>query len=392
MLASPTPGVVLQTPNIRTTVRPGRPEETPIASEPTPQVSPADLLGLLPPDSTVFVFVDALTVLRRASLRSHIEEEMDTLTSKTNGVISEELFRSAGVRSAAFSMGRGAGAAVLVGSFERFPEVLHRAANEEAQDRMEVEAVEIYRDLLILRVASDLGYPASAYIALLPPDTVVVKPGLSYVKEDIDRFLDDGEAPRSHSLELSRIIQAAQSPIALEPYRGVEVFLFQSRFSSLYLAVPGPDAMLLVQADGSSGYDRLKAMIDRRLDGGKLPEALAGLLAETGDVDFMTAQSLESESGAQSGEPFPFPTFIAHAGALEEDETSTLYAYWGFAGEEQAAQAMDFFSTLEDLGDLFFIYHSETGRPVGELRQLGRAVVTRVTAPDKDVPDLLLTD
>ena len=49
-------------------------------------------------------------------------------------------------------------------------------------------------------------------------------------------------------------------------------------------------------------------------------------------------------------------------------------------------------SVREDLGDLFYIYLSETARPSGEIRQAGRAVIAEAVAPDVDVSDLFLSD
>ena len=361
------------------------PEYGPTAQ--TPMAGPAALLSVLPADGAFFVYVEVETVLQRPGLRGELEDEMDTLTNETNGVISEELFLSADVQSAAF----GGAAAVLSGDFQRFPAALHKAASAGAAELIGVEAVEIYRDTLILRVTADLGYAAQAYVAVLLPDKVVIAPPLDHVKNLIDLYLDHGEEPRNAYLDLKDIVRAVQSPKVIEPYRGIDVFLFQDR-SELYLAVPDANTLLLVQADGTMGYDSLTAMIDRRLDGGELPEPLHHLLAETGPVDFMIARSMETGGSDQGSQPIALPTFHAFAGAVNEGDTSTVYVYFGFEEEEQAEQAADFMSVREDLGDLFYIYLSETARPFGEIRQAGRAVIAEAVAPDVDVSDLFLSD
>ena len=163
-------------------------------------------------------------------------------------------------------------------------------------------------------------------------------------------------------------------------------------YSDLYLALPDDRTMLLARGDETSGHDSLKEMIDRRLDGGELPEPLHHLLAETGPVDFMIARSMETGGSDQGSQPIALPTFHAFAGAVNEGDTSTVYVYFGFEEEEQAEQAADFMSVREDLGDLFYIYLSETARPSGEIRQAGRAVIAEAVAPDVDVSDLFLSD
>ena len=69
------------------------PEDGPTAQ--TPMAGPAALLSVLPADGAFFVYVEVETVLQRPGLRGELEDEMDTLTNETNGVISEELFLSA---------------------------------------------------------------------------------------------------------------------------------------------------------------------------------------------------------------------------------------------------------------------------------------------------------
>ena len=370
------------------------PEDGPTAQ--TPMAGPEVLLSVLPGDSIAFVFVEVQTVLQRPGLQEELEYEMDTLTNATNGVISEELFRSARVESAAFGTGPeggSQGAAVLVGDFHEFPATLHQAAAASAAELVHVEVAEIYRDALILRVSSDIPYPEANYLAIIPSDNVAISPDLGFVKTQVDLYRDDDPAtePRSHSAGLRNLIRAVQSPEAIEPYRGVEIYVFAD-YSDLYLALTDDRTMLLARGDETSGHDSLKEMIDRRLDGGDLPEPLHDLLAETGPVDFMIARSMETGGSDQGSQPIALPTFHAFAGAVNEGDTSTVYVYFGFEEEEQAEQAADFMSVREDLGDLFYIYLSETARPSGEIRQAGRAVIAEAVAPDVDVSDLFLSD
>ena len=370
------------------------PEDGPTAQN--PKAGPEVLLSVLPGASIDFVFVEVQTVLQRPGLRKELEYEMDTLTNATNGVISEELFRSANVESAAFGTGPEGGSqgtAVLVGDFHEFPATLHQAAAASAAELVHVEVVEIYRDALILRVSADIPYPEANYLAVIPSDNVAISPDLGFVKTQVDLYRDDDPAtePRSHSSGFRKLVGAVQSPTAIEPYRGVEIYLFAD-YSNLYLALTDDRTMLLARGGETSGHELLKEMIDRRLDGGELPEPVADVLVETGPIDFMLARSLGTGTAEQGNQPIAPPTFYAFAGAVNEGDTSTVYAYFAFEEEDQAEQAAEFLSGLEDLGDLFFIYRSETGRPTGEIRQAGRAVIAEAVAPDVDVSDLFLTD
>ena len=128
-------------------------------------------------------------------------------------------------------------------------------------------------------------------------------------------------------------------------------------------------------------------------DGGDLNASLAALLGHADRVDFLVAFNLGTESASQGGGSSPPPpTFFAHAGFLNEGETSSVYAYLEFPEADDAQQAMDSMSGQPDLSDLFFGYKRDTVKPTGELWQDGRAVIARAVVPDKDVSDLFLTD
>ena len=172
-------------------------------------------------------------------------------------------------------------------------------------------------------------------------------------------------------------------PGVLDPHRGVELFVFPW-YDDLFIAVPDSDTLLLAESP-----ELLKEIIDRHLDGGELDASLEGLLSHTDRVDFLVAFSLEAEGDGSSPPP---PTFYAHAGFLNEGETSTVYAYMEFAEDAHAEEAIGFVSEQPDLSDLFFGYNSDTVKPVGELWQDGRAIIAKAVVPDKDVSDLFLTD
>ena len=278
---------------------------------------PAGLLSGLPPDSPGFVFVEADLVLQRPAMREEVEHGFEILAGRTFGVISAELLAAAGIKSAAFgtTANEYLGAAIVLGSFEGFLEVLREA------------------------------------------------PSLAETNSRFD------------------------PPGVLDPHRGVELFVFPW-YDDLFIAVPDSDTLLLAESP-----ELLKEIIDRHLDGGELDASLAGLLGHTNRVDFLVAFSLEAEiDGQDDGSSPPPPTFYAHAGFLNEGETSTVYAYMEFAEDAHAEEAIRFVSEQPDLSDLFFGYNSDTIKPVGKLWRDGRAVIAKAVVPDKDVSDLFLTD
>ena len=278
---------------------------------------PAGLLSRLPADSVHFIFVEVDPVLQRPAMQEEVEYGFEILAGRTFGVTGAELLATADIKSAAFGTiaDEYLGAAILVGSFESFLEVLRES------------------------------------------------PSLAETNSRFD------------------------PPGVLDPHRGVELFVFPW-YDDLFIAVPDSDTLLL-----SESPELLKEIIDRHLDGGELDASLSRLFSHTDRVDFLVAFSLEAEGAGQGDGSSPAaPTFYAHAGFLNEGETSTVYAYMEFAEDAHAEEAINFVSEQPDLSDLFFRYNSDTVKPVGELWQDGRAVIAKAVVPDKDVYDLFLTD
>ena len=92
----------------------------------------ARLLRGLPADSLHFIFVEADLVLQRPAMREEVEHGFEIVADRTFGVISAELLASADIKSAAFGITSdeylgAAGAAIVLGSFESFLEVLREA-------------------------------------------------------------------------------------------------------------------------------------------------------------------------------------------------------------------------------------------------------------------------
>ena len=80
-----------------------------------------------------------------------------------------------------------------------------------------------------------------------------------------------------------------EPPSILNPYRGVEMFLFPY-YDDLYLSVPDEATMLLAQSE-----QLLREIVDRYLDESALDESLIRLLDTTGPMDFLVLRHLDPE-------------------------------------------------------------------------------------------------
>ena len=176
-------------------------------------------------------------------------------------------------------------------------------------------------------------------------------------------------------------------PGTIDPHRGLELFVFPY-YWDLYVALPDSDTLLLADSP-----ELLRELIDRHIDGGELNEHLAGLFTHVERVDFLFARTWDAtDASPNEGSSRTPPNIYAHAGFLNEDETSTVYAYAEHTEEAIAKEFFDRQSKEPNLSNMFFGYKSDTVIPVGELWKDGRAIIAKAVVPDKDVSDLFLTN
>ena len=177
------------------------------------------------------------------------------------------------------------------------------------------------------------------------------------------------------------------SPREVDPYRGLEVFVFPCHHD-LFIAVPDSKTVLLADREWL-----LNEAIDRHLDGGDLHPHFADMFNRVERVDFLVAFALGAQVfGQDDTSSPPLPVFQALAGHLNEGGTSTVYAYLEFAEDGHAEEALELQSSRPDLGDLFFGYKRDTVTPTGDLWREGRALIARAVVPDESVADLFLTN
>ena len=116
------------------------------------------------------------------------------------------------------------GAAVLQGDFRPIVSALRDAAAAAAEEMVEAEAEEVYRETLIVKVSGGDRFPQNAYLALLEPATVVMGPTVAHLYPVLDGQLEEGLNPVTGEDALARTARAALTPVSLGEYSGVDIF------------------------------------------------------------------------------------------------------------------------------------------------------------------------
>ena len=119
----------------------------------------------------------------------------------------------------------------------------------------------------------------------------------------------------------------------VEEHRGIKIFgVFLERSYAqrdvLYLAMPSLDTLALTK-----DLDRMREMIERRLDGGSLPEPLAAMLEDWGLPDYYFALSLGGLGGDFQDSPIAAVRFYAFHATLSSGSTTSncLELMWRIA-------------------------------------------------------------
>ena len=148
------------------------------------------LLSGLPRDRSGVAFLEFGKVSLRPSLRDYgTGVDLMSLVHATNEILDEQQLRSASISGAAFSINsHSEGAAILMGDFHSFPEVLREAAGTGAATLytyrgLELFVVSKYYDLY-------LSVPDSSTLLLARGDEA---PARVLIEETIDRRLDGAE-------------------------------------------------------------------------------------------------------------------------------------------------------------------------------------------------------
>ena len=171
----------------------------------------------------------------------------------------------------------------------------------------------------------------------------------------------------------------------IDTYREIDIYALvrtksTGRQSEIYLTVLDSEALA-----ASPDHDAVREMIDRHIDGGRLPEGLASLVQEWGVSDFLEAFPIEV-SGDQDDPADAASAFAFHA-ELGEGSTTTLRALHQFESEGQAEAAATWLN--EQTEPRYREIGWGSSAKIDQWRRRGSTVYGEVTVPDEDVPALV---
>ena len=368
--AAPT-ATVAATPTVQPTAAPTGPAPTeplatppPTPSGPRPEAvlqGPTALLAALPGGTTDFYYFEVAPIFERGALHEGgLVEALEYLAERTEGVLTEEIMRPAVDRVAIgqdFGSKAMDGAAVLQGDFRPIVAALRDAAAAAAEEMIEAEAEEVYRETLIVKVSGGDRFPKDAYLALLEPATVVMGPTVAHLYPVLDGQLDEGLKPVTGEEALARTARAALTPVSLGEYSGVEIFRthYRNYTSNFYIAVPDPSAMLFARSHGL-----VTAMIDRYFTGEVIAQSVGQLLEDAPQVDFLFITTKFEKFGI--------------FGKVNDSEMTEIQFRLALEDEESASQ---FEARMQE--------RRESGLPVEDLIREGETVRYVMELPDGEV-------
>ena len=150
----------------------------------------------------------------------------------------------------------------------------------------------------------------------------------------------------------------------------------------LYLAVPDAETLALTKE-----LDRAREMVERRLDGGTLPQPLAVMLDDWGLPDYFHA--FDTAAYGFGGQPNPMDAtkFYAAYVTLEEDENTTLRLLYQFDSDDQASEAAAWLQEQTESHFRTIGYNKQMQH--SQWMQKGPTVHAHITVPDEDALDLI---
>lgn len=345
------------------------------------------LLSWLPAGTTEFAFVDIKTVSSRPDFQDAVDSRFNSLLSVTGEVLNEELLRSAGIKRGAFGFNREEGrdheVGILEGDFQQLLAALEQAGADGLAEQLEVEVIEVYRDIEIFTISRTSGlppYPIKVFMGVTDRDKLALAANLESVKKRIDQYLNTGRAPDPFFGGLQSLIEGSTVPFETETYRDVVIYRFQN-LPPVYLAVVDQSKLVL-----GFSVEKIKQIIDRVRDGGEVPQIFWDVFSDLGQADFLYAVPVKQENAASPERPFAAVTFTSWTVFFNEDSTSTVRIRYFFEGPEQAATAA---AWIQEQGDLQSGFAGGKSLDV-KARQEGRAFLIEAIMPDDEVIGLIV--
>jgi hypothetical protein len=152
------------------------------------------------------------------------------------------------------------------------------------------------------------------------------------------------------------------------------------RQSEIYLTVLDSEALA-----ASPDQDAVRVMVDRHIDGGRLPEGLAAMVEDWGLGDLLEAFPNEGTGG--QGTPLDRQRIFGYHATLSDDSTTVLRALQQYDNEEQAAAAAAWLQEQDEPRWRKIGWGSSVA--IDQWQHRGSTVYGEVTVPDADMPGLV---
>ena len=171
----------------------------------------------------------------------------------------------------------------------------------------------------------------------------------------------------------------------IDTHREIDIFALartksSGRQSEIYLTLMDSEALA-----ASPDHDAVREMIDRHIDGGRLPEDLATLVEDWGLSDFLEAFPMEGS--VSEDRPTDAASVYAFHAELSDGSTTTLRALQQYDDEEQAAAAV---AWLNEQPEPHWRNIGWGGSaPIDQWRRKGSTVYGEAVVPDEDMPALV---
>ena len=191
------------------------------------------------------------------------------------------------------------------------------------------------------------------------------------------------------TLQLTAEPGAGLSMTEREPHREVAIFTVapgigpaSGALPEIYVAIPSSDTLV-----ASPSLSAVREMVERRVDGGNLPEPLAVMLEDWGLADYNLVASLEELNGDSWDRPTVPARYYALHATLSEESTTIMRALRQYDNDEQAAASV---AWRNEQTEPYFRKIGWAGTvSIDEWRHKGATEYAEATVPDADIPAIV---
>ena len=186
----------------------------------------------------------------------------------------------------------------------------------------------------------------------------------------------------ANALAMSAQPGGGLSVSVVDTYRDIDVYALKSsgRVSEIYLTVLDPGRLA-----ASPDLDIVREVIDRQMDGGRLPKGMAALVEDWGLGDFLEAFPIEASAG--QGKPTDGAGVYAFHTELGDGSFSVFRALRQFDDADQASAAAAWLNEQEEPRYRNIGWGSSV--TVDQWLHKGATVYAETVVPDADLPALV---